>query len=160
MVPPGPRVWVRVREKDGISYDVRTGLQLWRYRNPAPPDLILLHPTSRGVALYGDKVFFARAEAVLVALDAKTGREVWSATVEDNRKGYYMSLAPLVADGKVMVGASGGELGVRGFVAAFKPDNGALAWRRWTVPRRGEPLALSGSGFPNRTRTPGRETGL
>jgi alcohol dehydrogenase (cytochrome c) len=84
-------------------------------------------------------VFFARAEAVLVALEARTGREVWSATVEDNRKGYYISLAPLVADGKVLVGASGGELGVRGFVAAFDVDTGKQIWRTFTVPAPGEP---------------------
>jgi alcohol dehydrogenase (cytochrome c) len=122
-----------------IAIDARTGVQLWRYRDPAPPNVINLHPTSRGVALYGDKVFFARAEAVLVALEAKTGKVVWSAQVEDNRKGYYMSLAPLVADGKVMVGASGGELGVRGFVAAYDVETGKQAWKTFTVPAPGEP---------------------
>jgi alcohol dehydrogenase (cytochrome c) len=91
------------------------------------------------VALYGDKVFFARAEAVLVALDARTGREVWSTTVEENRNGYYISLAPLVADGKVIVGASGGALGVRGFVAAYDPDTGRQVWKVFTVPAPGEP---------------------
>ena len=90
---------------------------------------ILLHPTSRGVALFGDKVFFAAGDAVLVALDARTGREVWTTKVEENRNGYYMSLAPLVADGKVMVGASGGELGIRGFVAAFDLDTGKPLWK-------------------------------
>ena len=122
-----------------MAIDARRGQLLWRYRNPPPPDMINLHPTNRGVALYGDTVFFARAEAVLVALDARTGREVWSATVEDNRKGYYISLAPLVADGKVLVGASGGELGVRGFVAAFDVDTGKQLWRTFTVPAPGEP---------------------
>ena len=78
-----------------------------------------LHPTNRGVGFYGDKVYFAAADAVLVALDAKTGKEVWTAKVDDYKKGYYMSLAPLVVDGKVLLGASGGELGVRGFLAAF-----------------------------------------
>ena len=84
-------------------------------------------------------MFFAAAEAVLVALDASTGKEVWTATVEDNRKGYYMSVAPLVADGKVMVGASGGEMGVRGFVAAYDVDTGKQAWKTFTVPAPGEP---------------------
>jgi alcohol dehydrogenase (cytochrome c) len=121
-----------------IAIDARTGQLLWRYRNPPPPDMINLHPTNRGVALYGDKVLFARAEAVLVALDVRTGREVWSAVVEDNRKGYYISLAPLVADGKVLVGASGGELGVRGFVAAYDVDTGKQLWRTFTVPAPGE----------------------
>jgi alcohol dehydrogenase (cytochrome c) len=97
------------------------------------------HATSRGVALYGDKVYFAAAEAVLVALNARTGREVWSAKVEENKNGYYMTLAPLVADGKVMVGVSGGELGVRGFVAAYDVETGKEAWRAFTVPAPGEP---------------------
>lgn len=122
-----------------FAIDAKRGTLLWRYTNPAPPDLIQLHRTSRGVALYGDKVFFARAEAVLVALDARTGKEVWSATVEDNKKGYYISMAPLVADGKVIVGTSGGELGVRGFIAAFDADSGRPLWKVFTVPAPGEP---------------------
>ncbi len=122
-----------------LALDARTGAILWRYRRPILDDRIVLHPTSRGVALYEDKVFFAAGEAVLVAIDARTGKEVWSATVEDNKKGYYMSLAPLVADGKVIVGASGGELGVRGFVAAFDVNTGKEAWRVYTVPAPGEP---------------------
>jgi len=122
-----------------IALDAKTGTLLWRYRNTPAPDVINLHQTSRGVALYDDKVFFARGEAVLVALDAKTGKELWSATVEDNKHGYYISMAPLVADGKVLVGTSGGELGVRGFVAAYDPDTGAQLWKVFTVPAPGEP---------------------
>ncbi len=104
-----------------IALDAKNGSVLWRYRRPLAEDVVLMHPTSRGVALSGDKVFFAAGDAILVALDARTGKELWTATVEDNRAGYYMTVAPLVADGKVMVGASGGELGVRGFVAAYDP---------------------------------------
>jgi len=122
-----------------LALDAASGRLLWRYRRPIPEDVINLHPTSRGVALYGDKVFFAAGEAILVALDARTGREVWTAKVEDNRNGYYMSLAPLVADGKVMVGASGGELGVRGFVAAYDVETGKPLWKVFTVPAPGEP---------------------
>jgi len=122
-----------------IALDARTGDVLWRYRRSLPDDVILLHGTSRGVALFGDKVFFAAGEAVLVALDAKTGKELWTAKVADNKSGYYMSVAPLVAGGRVLVGASGGELGVRGFVAAFDPDTGKESWRTYTVPAPGEP---------------------
>jgi alcohol dehydrogenase (cytochrome c) len=122
-----------------IALDARTGGVLWRYRRPLPEDIIVLHPTSRGVALYEDKVFFAAAEAVLVALDARTGKEVWTTEVGKNSNGYYMSLAPLVAGGKVMVGTSGGELGVRGFVAAYDPATGKEVWKVHTVPAPGEP---------------------
>ena len=121
-----------------IAVDARTGGVLWRYRRPLPEDVILLHPTSRGVALYGDKVFFAAGEAVLVALDARTGREVWTSKVAENKNGYYMSLSPVVVDGKVLVGTSGGELGVRGFVAAYDADTGKELWRTFTVPAPGE----------------------
>ena len=106
-----------------LAIDAKAGNLLWRFKRPIPEDILLLHPTSRGVGLLGDKVYFAAADAVLVALDAKTGNELWNAKVEDYTKGYYMSLAPLVADGKVMVGVSGGELGVRGFVAAEEKEN-------------------------------------
>jgi alcohol dehydrogenase (cytochrome c) len=122
-----------------IALDARTGGLLWRYRRPIPEGAVLLHPTSRGVALHDDKVFFAAGEAVLVALDARTGKEVWTATVEQNKNGYYMSLAPLVAGGTVMVGVSGGELGVRGFVAAYDVETGKPRWKTFAVPAPGEP---------------------
>jgi alcohol dehydrogenase (cytochrome c) len=122
-----------------LAIDAKAGDLLWRFKRPIPEDMLLLHPTSRGVGLLGDKVYFAAADAVLIALDAKTGNEVWKATVEDYNKGYYMSLAPLVADGKVMVGVSGGELGVRGFVAAFDAETGKPLWKTYTVPAPSEP---------------------
>jgi alcohol dehydrogenase (cytochrome c) len=122
-----------------IAIDAASGGLLWRYKRPLPEDAIVLHATSRGVALSGERVLFAAAEAVLVALDARTGREVWTATVADNKSGYYMSVAPLVADNKVLVGASGGELGIRGFVAAYDLDNGKELWKTYTIPAPGEP---------------------
>ena len=122
-----------------IAIDARSGHVVWRYRRPLPEGASVGHPTSRGVALHDDKVFFAAGEAVLVALDAATGEEVWTSTVADNQRGYYMSLAPLVADGKVMVGTSGGERGIRGFVAAFDAVSGKELWKTYTIPAPGEP---------------------
>jgi len=122
-----------------MAMDVKTGNLLWRYRRPRPAGASVAHDTSRGVALYGDRVYFAAGEAVIVALDAKTGREVWTTSVADNASGYYISLAPLVAGGKVMVGTSGGEFGVRGFVAGLDPDTGKELWRTFTIPAPGEP---------------------
>ncbi len=122
-----------------IAIDVRSGNLLWRYKRTRPAGAFVAQNTSRGVALYGDKVYFAASTAILVALDAKTGREMWTSPVAENKSGYYMTLAPLIAGGKVMVGASGGEFGIRGFVAAFDPDSGKEEWRTFTVPAPGEP---------------------
>jgi alcohol dehydrogenase (cytochrome c) len=122
-----------------IALDAATGRVRWRYKRALPGGVVLMHPTSRGVALYDDKVFLAANEAVLVALDAATGTVIWTRTVEANSNGYYMTMAPLVADGKVMVSASGGEYGVRGFVAAFDAETGKELWRTFSVPAPGEP---------------------
>ncbi len=122
-----------------IAAEAKTGRILWRFRRPAPEGAQVPHQTTRGLALYGDKVYFAAGEAVLVAIDAKTGKEVWAAKVEENRNGYYITMAPLVADGKIIVGASGGERGIRGFVAAYDPETGKELWRVFTVPAPGEP---------------------
>jgi alcohol dehydrogenase (cytochrome c) len=122
-----------------LAIDAKAGNLLWRFKRPVPEDMLLLNPTSRGVGLLGDKVYFAAADAVLIALNAKTGKEVWTAPVEDYAHGYSMSLAPLVADGKVMVGVSGGELGVRDFIAAFDAETGKPVWKTYTVPAPGEP---------------------
>ena len=122
-----------------IAINAKTGDELWRYRSPSPADARVSKPVNRGPALYGDKVFLALGEAVLVAIDAKTGKELWRTLVEDNKKGYYMTAAPLVADGKVVVGISGGDGPTRGFVAAFDPDTGKEVWRCFTIPAPGEP---------------------
>ena len=122
-----------------LAIEAKTGAILWRYKRTLPEDVVHLHPTNRGVALYGDNVYFASADCVLVALDARTGKEVWTAKVEDYKKAYYMSLAPLIVDGKVILGASGGELGVRGFVAAIDAETGKELWKTYTVPAPGEP---------------------
>jgi alcohol dehydrogenase (cytochrome c) len=122
-----------------LAVEAKSGQLLWRFRRPIPEDMMQLHPTSRGVGLWSDKVFFAAADAVLVALDVKTGKEAWTAKVGDYKQGYYMSLAPLVIDGKVLIGVSGGELGVRGFVAAYDAETGKELWKTHMVPAPGEP---------------------
>ncbi len=122
-----------------LAIEAKTGALLWRYKRTLPDDLTNLHPTSRGVGLLGDKLYFASADAQLVAIDAKTGKELWVTKVANYHDGYYMSLMPLVADGKVMLGTSGGELGVRGFVAAYDADTGKELWRTYTVPAPGQP---------------------
>ena len=121
------------------AYDAKTGTLLWRYKRVRPATAFVAHPSNRGLALYGDKVYYGAGEAVVVALDAKTGKEVWAKEVYDNTYRYYITLAPLAADGKILVGASGGEFGVRGYVAALDPETGNELWRAYTVPAPGEP---------------------
>ena len=129
-----------------LALDAASGEQRWRYQRDLPEDLSQMHPTNRGVALYGKLVFMATADCYLVALDATTGDVVWEAEVEDYGRGYYMTLAPLAAEGKVMVGVSGGEFGIRGFVAAFDAMSGEPAWKAYTIPSPGEPGSESWPG--------------
>ena len=135
----GGVMFVSTPNNQVLAVHASTGVVLWRYRKPRPSGAIVPHQPNRGVALYEDKVFFTAGEAVLIALDARTGRELWQREIADNKAAYYSTLAPLVADGKVMVGTSGGETGVRGFVAAFDPGTGKELWRTYTVPAPGEP---------------------
>ena len=135
----GGVMFVSTPNNQVIAIDAKSGNVLWRYRRLRAAGALVPHDTSRGVALYVDKVYYAAGDAVVVALDARTGKEVWTNTIADNKSGYYISLAPLVAGGTVMVGTSGGEFGIRGFVAALDPDTGKELWRTYTVPAPGEP---------------------
>ena len=122
-----------------IALDAATGDLLWRYKRALPEGFSALHNTNRGVALYGDKVYFAALDAMLVALDAKTGKIAWEAKIEDWKEGYYATMAPLVVKGKVLIGVAGGEFGVRGFVQAFDAQTGKSVWKTYSIPAPGEP---------------------
>ena len=109
-----------------IALDATSGDLLWEYQRELPEGFGALHNTKRGVALYGDKVYLTGQDAVLVTLDAATGEVAWeSPPVADWQEGCYMTMAPLVVNGKVMVGVSGSEFGVRGFIAAYDAERPA-----------------------------------
>ncbi len=135
----GGYMYVSTPESQVIALNAVTGETIWRYNRRRADGSRVPHETNRGVALYGDKVYVASGEAVLVALDAATGKVVWEKQVADNSAGYYTTLAPLIANDKIMLGASGGEFGIRGFVAAYDPETGEELWRTYTVPAPGEP---------------------
>lgn len=139
-------MYVSTPQNHVLALDARSGDLIWRYQRELPEDLFQFHPTNRGVALYGNLVFLGTLDASLVALDAVSGQVVWESEVEDYSRGYYITMAPLVVDGKVMVGVSGGELGIRGFVAAFDAQTGAPLWKRFTIPAPGEPGSASWPG--------------
>ena len=132
-------MFVTTPEDQVLAIDARTGDLIWRHLRQLSEGTLRAHWTNRGVGLYGDKVFFTTHDAFVVALDARTGDVVWESAVADYQSGYYMTMAPLVANGKVLVGASGGERGIRGFVAAYDAATGDEVWRSYTVPGPGEP---------------------
>ncbi|MBB1493002.1 MULTISPECIES: PQQ-dependent dehydrogenase, methanol/ethanol family [unclassified Paracoccus (in: a-proteobacteria)] len=132
-------MFMTTHDNQVIAMDAKTGGEHWRYQHPIPEDLVPIHPANRGVALWDDKVFTTTQDAMVVALDAKTGEPLWSQTMADWMEGYYSTLAPLVVDGRVMAGVSGGELGIRGFVQAFDAGTGNPLWKTYTIPAPGEP---------------------
>jgi len=121
-----------------LAIDAKSGDVLWMYRRQMPFDIRLGHPTNRGVALYGDNVFMATSDANVIALDAVTGEVIWEKPVADYNGGYYMTMAPLAAHGHIMVGVSGGERGIRGFVTALDAETGEEVWKTYTIPGPGE----------------------
>ena len=94
---------------------------------------------NRGLAILGDKVFLGTLDAHVIALDAKTGAVVWDVVAADYRTGHSFTVAPLAVKNLVVIGISGGEYGVRGFIDAYDADTGERKWRFYTVPGPGEP---------------------
>lgn len=136
---------------DGVMYvsgwdgyvwalDAATGAELWRYRHAVPLDIPLCcGNVNRGVAVAEGKVFYSTPDGVLIALDARTGKPVWRVPWADPRAGESSTMAPLIVKNLVIVGSSGAEYGVRGHIDAFDLASGQRVWRRYAVPRPGEP---------------------
>ncbi|HWI25718.1 MAG TPA: methanol/ethanol family PQQ-dependent dehydrogenase [Stellaceae bacterium] len=111
------------------------GRILWKYEPRQDPTVIPVmccDTVNRGVAYADGKIFLHQADNTLVALDAKTGNEVWKAMVDDAKKGATGTSAPLVVKDKVLVGVSGGEFGVQGHLDAYNVKDGKLAWRAYS----------------------------
>lgn len=121
------------------ALDARTGRRIWMYKE----ELAKRSDVNRGVAILGDSIFFVTSDAHLVALNRKTGGALWDREYADTKRGQFATLAPMALKDRVIVGVSGGDSGVRGFVAAFAAATGEELWRFWTVPAKGEPGAES-----------------
>src|SRR5438105_14664284 len=94
-------------------------------------------PNNRGVAAYEGMLYMGTLDAKLVALDAKSGKVAWEVQIADPEKGYSETMAPTVAEGKVLIGTNGGEYGIRGFLKAFDAKSGKLLWTFYTIPDKG-----------------------
>jgi alcohol dehydrogenase (cytochrome c)/quinohemoprotein ethanol dehydrogenase len=119
------------------AYDAKTGKLLWSYDPKVPRELNVkgcCDVVSRGVAAWKGKIFLGAFDGRLIALNAKTGKPVWSVNTVDKTKATTITQAPRVVKGRVIVGYSGGEYGVRGYISAYDAETGKLAWRFYTVP--------------------------
>ena len=138
---------------DGVMYvingkwtfaiDVETGRQIWRTAvdvDPGVQRVAIFGAINRGApAIYNGRLFRVTIDNHLVALDMKTGKQVWNQTFADYRAGYTATGAPIVANGVVISGMAGGEFPTRGFLDGWDPDTGTKLWRRYTIPSPGEP---------------------
>src|ERR1035441_7848277 len=133
---------------DGIFYttddaDPRSGQEIWRYSRPRSTSLAIAADAAkganRGVALLGDGIFYTTDDAHLICLDRLTGALRWDVFMPEAPQHYGATAAPLVVGDLVVAGVAGADDGIRGFLAAYKATTGQLAWRYWTVPRKGEP---------------------
>jgi alcohol dehydrogenase (cytochrome c) len=119
------------------ALDARTGRQIWHFERPSEGD----HIGQRGVAMYGNRVYFGTPDAHLICLDARNGKKIFDVTVADVKFGFYISMAPLVVKNKLIVGISDDQTDIEGFLDARDPDDGKLLWRWNAVPRPGQPGA-------------------
>ena len=125
-----------------FALDAKTGKMIWRYDYQLPEDMtkfLCCDVVNRGVALYKDKAYLTTLDAHVVALDAKTGKQVWKTRIEDYQTGITTTIAPLPLRGKVIIGVAGAEYPTRLFVQAFDADTGASVWKTYTIPAPGEP---------------------
>ncbi|HYC58721.1 MAG TPA: PQQ-dependent dehydrogenase, methanol/ethanol family [Thermoanaerobaculia bacterium] len=122
------------------AIDATDGSLLWQYKHSIPLDTPLCcGNVNRGVAVANGRVYLATQNGHLVALDATNGRKVWEQVFADVRAGESATAAPLVVKDLIIAGSSGAEYGVRGHIDAFDLATGARRWRRYNVPKPGEP---------------------
>jgi quinohemoprotein ethanol dehydrogenase len=133
--------WSKVQAFDAVS-----GKLLWQF-DPKVPGAAAVNAccdvVNRGAAYWNGKVFVGTIDGRLIAIDAQSGHQVWSAVTVDQKRGYTITGAPRVVKGNVIIGNGGAEIGVRGYVSAYDAESGVMRWRFYTVP--GEPGKTDGA---------------
>lgn len=123
-----------------FALDPKTGRELWRYQYRVPDGVKLCCGTmNRGLTMLGSRLYMVTPDAHLVAIDSRNGQLIWDVEFASWQKGYGATMAPMIVKNNVVVGVSGGEFGIRGYVDAYDANTGKQAWRFWTVPAPGEP---------------------
>ena len=125
---------------NAYALDAVTGKTLWHHARPVTQGLIddASGHINRGIAILGTRIYMETDNAHLLCLDARSGSLIWDVAYAPGNRNYGATSAPLVVNDKVLVGTSGGDDGVRGFIAAFDVNTGKEVWRFWTIPSPGE----------------------
>ena len=133
---------------DAYALNAQSGEVLWHHKRPVSEGLIddASGHINRGVAILGNRLYMETDNAHLICLDARSGSQLWDVAYADWNKNYGATGAPLILKDKVLVATSGGDDGVRGFLAAFDAVTGKLVWRLWTIPAPGEAGSASWPG--------------
>lgn len=133
---------------EAFALDAKTGRQVWHYARPISKGLIgdAAGQINRGVAVLGDRLFMVSDNAHMFALNRFSGGLIWDIEMADSKQHYGATSAPLVVKDMVLSGTSGGDEGARGFLDAYRAETGERAWRVWTIPAPGEPLAETWKG--------------
>ncbi len=134
-----------------LAVDAITGKQLWKTPLELPEDVygvVCCGNHNRGVAAFDGVIYRTVIDASIIALDMKTGKQLWKTSVEDYKQGYSLTVAPVVANGVLLTGISGGEYGIRGFIDGYDLKSGKRLWRRNTIPAPSEP---GGDTWPGET---------
>ncbi|MGH8143771.1 MAG: pyrroloquinoline quinone-dependent dehydrogenase [Steroidobacteraceae bacterium] len=116
-----------------FALDAKTGQTLWTHNTVLGFASFCCGPNNRGVAVAGGKVFYGTLDGKLIALEAKTGEQAWSVQVGEPKEGFSETMAPLTWNGMVIIGAAGGEYGIRGSLTAYSQNDGKQLWRWWVV---------------------------
>jgi glucose dehydrogenase len=120
-----------------MAVDARTGREIWRYEHKLGTQIFCCGPNNRGVGISGNTVYMLTLDARLVALDSKTGKVKFDVEIADPEAGYSETHAPIIVGDKVIVGISGAEYGIRGFVRAYNKENGQQVWNTYMIPETG-----------------------
>ena len=128
-----------VNGKWSFAIDVETGRQIWRTPVELEPGVTRSAINRGSATIYNGKLFRVTIDNHVLALDMKTGKQIWNQKFAETRDGYYSTGGPIVANGVLISGVSGGESTTRGFLDGWDPDTGKKLWRRYTIPAPGEP---------------------
>ena len=132
-------VMYTINGKWTFAIDVETGRQIWRTPVELEPGTTRAAINRGAPAIYNGKLFRVTLDNHLVALDMKTGKQIWNQKFAESKEGYYSTSAPIIANGVLISGMAGGESTTRGFLDGWDPDTGKKLWRRYTIPAPGEP---------------------